>query len=119
MREHSTFLAAFESQCELRGDAIALVHNDQSWTYSDLNNASNNIAATLIEKGAAKNNIVALVSQRSLQTIAAMIATMKTGAAFMPVDTTAPDDRVRYILNDASATHVCQKSRNRIQQLSR
>jgi len=106
MQSFSTFLAAFDVQSSQNPQSIALVHNKQSWTYRELNLASEIIAQSITENGSLRNQVVALTCQRSLACIASMIVVMKTGAAFLPVDMTAPDERIKFLFDDADVTHI-------------
>lgn len=106
MGSYTNFLAAFRLQCEHRGDAIALIHEQRSWSYEKLDYVSSMMAVDLINQGIQRGDKVALFCVRSAQAIAAMLAIMKSGAAFVPIDTSFPDERIRYMLDDASVTGI-------------
>lgn len=106
MHSFSSFLAAFEMQCQRQGDSTALVHNEHTWTYAELDCASDKMATDLLEQGIGRDSIVALFCERSMQAIASMIAVMKSGAAFMPVDMAFPDERIHFLLDDAAASGI-------------
>ena len=106
MQSFSTFLAAFELQCQQRAESIALVHGEHTWTYADLDYASDKVATDLLHQGIEHGSIVALFCERSMHAIASMIAVMKAGAAFMPVDLAFPNERIRFLLNDAAVTGI-------------
>lgn len=106
MQHSSNFLATFDSQCRKNGESIALVHDESSWTYKELDRVSDQTAAELAHKGIVQGAMVALFCDRSVQAIAAMIAVMKTGAAFVPIDAAFPDERICYMLDDASVTGI-------------
>jgi len=106
MHSFTTFLAAFESQCLQCGDCVALVHDEHSWTYQQLNRVSDQIAVDLDHRGIEQGHTVALFGERSLQGVAAMIAVLKAGAAFVPIDPAFPDERIRFMLDDASVRGI-------------
>ncbi|GAB1824331.1 non-ribosomal peptide synthetase [Herbidospora sp. RD11066] len=96
-----TWPAMFAHQVAARPDEIALVFEDESLTYAQLNARANRIAHALIARGAGPEKVVALAVPRSLDLIVAEVAVLKSGAAYLPVDTDYPPDRVAYMLQDA------------------
>ncbi|MFE7838953.1 amino acid adenylation domain-containing protein [Streptomyces sp. NPDC057474] len=82
-------------------DALALVHDDQSLTYAELNARANRLARRLVAQGAGPERIVALRLPRSLDLYVAVLAVLKTGAAYLPVDVTYPAERITYMTEDA------------------
>ncbi|MFZ2530684.1 MAG: amino acid adenylation domain-containing protein, partial [Rhodococcus sp. (in: high G+C Gram-positive bacteria)] len=85
-------------------DATALTFEGRTVTYRELDDWSNRVARALIEAGAAPETFVALCISRSIESVAAVWAVTKSGAAFVPVDPTYPADRITYMLTDCSAT---------------
>ncbi|XTZ13627.1 amino acid adenylation domain-containing protein [Micromonospora echinospora] len=83
-------------------DVVALVSADgsQSWTYQELDRWSSRIAHHLHDRGARLGGRVALVLERSPLMVAALIAVLKTGSAFVPIDPCHPAERVKFILAD-------------------
>ncbi len=96
-----TWPAMFADQVAARPDEVALVFEDESLTYAQLNARANRIAHALIARGAGPETVVALAVPRSLDLIVAEVAVLKSGAAYLPVDTDYPPDRVAYMLQDA------------------
>ncbi|TKK77221.1 amino acid adenylation domain-containing protein, partial [Herbidospora galbida] len=96
-----TWPAMFADQVAARPDEVALVFEDESLTYAQLNARANRIAHALIARGAGPEKVVALAVPRSLDLIVAEVAVLKSGAAYLPVDTDYPPDRVAYMLQDA------------------
>ncbi|WP_159037107.1 condensation domain-containing protein, partial [Streptomyces specialis] len=91
----------FERQAARTPDAVAVVYEDRSVTYAELNAEANRLARRLVELGAGPERIVALMLPRSVEMVVALLAVMKSGAAYLPIDPEFPDDRVRYMLADA------------------
>ncbi len=96
----------FEDQVVLHADDIAVVCDDKTLTYRELNERANSLAHLLIEKGIKPNDIVAIMTNRSLETIVCMIAILKSGAAFLNVDPTYPIERTEYYISDSKIQHV-------------
>ena len=82
-------------------DAVAVVDRDRSLTYRELDGAANRLAHLLTEQGVGAGDVVGLLLPRSVQAIAAILAVLKTGAAYLPIDPAFPDARVRFMLDDA------------------
>jgi len=99
----------FEEQAEKYPNKIALVHKEQSLTYRELNEKSNQLAHYLIEKGLKKGNIVALLLDRSIEIIVGILGIIKAGGVYLPIDTSYPKDRIEYITTDSNAFLVLEE----------
>ena len=82
---------------------IAVAFNEQNLTYNDLSKKSNKLAKLLINSGVKPGDIVALALDRSHQMIISLLAILKCGAAYLPLDPEYPKDRVDFMLEDSSA----------------
>ncbi|WP_155765102.1 AMP-binding protein, partial [Mycobacterium colombiense] len=82
--------------------AVALTCGGRSWTYRELDGASNRLAHLLVECGAGPGVVVALLFSRSAEAIVAMLAVLKSRAAYLPIDPALPDARVAFMLADAA-----------------
>ncbi|MFF0591650.1 amino acid adenylation domain-containing protein, partial [Streptomyces sp. NPDC003781] len=91
----------FEAQVARTPDATAVVHGDIELTYAELNARANRLARLLVEQGAGPERLVALALPRSIDQVVAVYATVKAGAAYLPVDPEYPADRIAYMLDDA------------------
>ncbi|MEU9574414.1 amino acid adenylation domain-containing protein, partial [Streptomyces massasporeus] len=91
----------FARQAARTPDATALVHENTALTYRELDERAGRLARLLSEGGAARGRLVAVALGRSTDTVVALLATMKTGAAYVPVDPAYPADRIAYMLDDA------------------
>ncbi|MEM9916809.1 MAG: amino acid adenylation domain-containing protein, partial [Bacteroidota bacterium] len=99
--------SGFEFQVAFTPNKTAIIHNNQSWTYAQLNEQANRLAHQLInDKKVEPGQVVALFADRSPAFLAGLLAVVKTGAAFLPIDPTLPDERIRYLLQDAGAKLV-------------
>ncbi|KAG0197708.1 hypothetical protein BGX28_008785, partial [Mortierella sp. GBA30] len=93
----------FEDHVRHNHDTIALVHEDRSMTYRQLNNCATHLAHKLIDLGVQPNDNVAILLVRSFELIIAQLAVLKAGAAYVPIDVKAPVDRQAYIASDSGA----------------
>jgi amino acid adenylation domain-containing protein len=91
----------FEAQVAADPDAIALVCEAEHWSYRELNARANQWARELAVVGAGPETRVVVALPRGLDWVVAVLAVVKTGAAFVPVDLAYPTDRVRQIVADA------------------
>ncbi|WP_251070431.1 non-ribosomal peptide synthetase [Streptomyces sp. ISL-96] len=98
--------AAFERQVRRSPDAVALVCEDQELSYAQLNAAANRLARLLIARGVRDEDVVAVAVPRSPELVVSLLAVMKAGAAYLPLDADHPQDRIAYMLSDAGARTV-------------
>ncbi|OKI15539.1 non-ribosomal peptide synthetase [Saccharothrix sp. CB00851] len=101
-----TWPGAFERQAALRPDAVAVVCEDESLTYAELNAAANRLARALIASGVGAEDVVGVALPRSVELVVTLLAVMKAGAAYLPLDLDHPRDRVDYMVADAGARLV-------------
>ncbi|WP_431523748.1 amino acid adenylation domain-containing protein [Mycobacterium shigaense] len=92
----------FAGQVARMPDAAALTFQGRSMTYRELDEASNRLAHMLSVRGAGPGERVALLLPRSAQAIVAIMAVLKTGAAYLPMDPAHPVSRTRFMLGDAA-----------------
>ena len=91
----------FQLQVEQRLDALAVVHGGASLTYAELNAQANRLAHHLIALGVRPDDRVALCLERSPAMIVSLLAILKAGAAYVPLDPAYPSERLTYALKDA------------------
>lgn len=91
----------FEAQAERTPDGIAVVCGRSTLTYAELNRRANRLAARLIEQGAGPRHMVGVCHGRSLELVVALLAVLKSGSAYVPIDPAYPTARIRHILEDA------------------
>ncbi len=93
----------FEQQVAETPQQIAVEMGDQMHTYSELNVRANQFARVLMRHGAAPGTKVALLLRRSPDMIAAILAVLKVGAAYVPIDPQYPEERILFMLQDTKA----------------
>ncbi|SOB85564.1 non-ribosomal peptide synthetase [Streptomyces sp. 1331.2] len=91
----------FEAQVARTPEAEAVVFEDESLTYAELNARANRLARHLVAAGAGPETLVALSLPRSVDLVVATLAVTKSGAAYLPIDQAYPADRVAFMLADA------------------
>ncbi|MCW7984956.1 siderophore 2,3-dihydroxybenzoate-glycine-threonine trimeric ester bacillibactin synthetase [Streptomyces platensis subsp. clarensis] len=91
----------FEAQVARTPDAVAVVYEGTSLTYGELNARANRLARLLVTHGAGPERFVALALPRTADLVVALLAVVKSGAAYVPVDPSYPADRTSYMLADA------------------
>ncbi|MFE5547316.1 amino acid adenylation domain-containing protein [Streptomyces sp. NPDC056534] len=98
--------AAFEAQVRRSPDAVALVCEDRELTYAALDDAADRLARLLRSRGVGAEDVVGVALPRSPELVVALLAVMKAGAAYLPLDADHPQDRIAYMLSDAGARTV-------------
>lgn len=98
-----TITQLFEEQVEKTPDNIAVVFEDQKLTYRELNQRANSLASYLRSQKIGRNDIVGIMVNRSLEMIISILAVLKSGACYIPIDPEYPQDRIEYMLNNSNA----------------
>ncbi|NLU79279.1 amino acid adenylation domain-containing protein [Micromonospora sp. HNM0581] len=105
-----TLPGAFEAQVERDPDRLALIHERETLTYGEFNRRANQLAHWLIDQGAGPEQLVAVRIPRSVDLLVAIYAVVKAGAAYLPLDTELPADRVRKVLDSAKPLLVLDQN---------
>ncbi|WP_407661893.1 amino acid adenylation domain-containing protein [Mycobacteroides immunogenum] len=92
----------FAAQVARAPEAVAITCGERSWSYGELDATANRLANHLVTRGARPGERVALLLPRTGEAIAAILAVLKTGAAYLPIDPAHPDSRVEFVLGDAA-----------------
>ena len=92
----------FEEQVAKSPDALAVVFEDASLSYAELNRRANQLAHYLIELGVVPDARVAICVERGLEMIVALMAVLKAGGAYVPLDPVYPLERLRFMLQDSA-----------------
>ena len=101
----------FEQQVATNPTATALTYEDSSLTYAELDKRAELLAAFLVKHGVEPGQVVGLVLDRSLEMVVAMIAALKAGGAYLPLDPAYPRERVDFILNEAKPRVILTQQR--------
>ena len=100
----------FEDQVANTPGYAALVYEAQQLSYTALNAKANQLAYYLLSKGVKHESLVAVCMERSVEMMIAILAILKTGAAYVPIDPTYPGERIGYMLQDTAAPLVVSTS---------
>ncbi|WAK03777.1 AMP-binding protein [Methylobacter sp. YRD-M1] len=92
----------FEAQARNTPDAPAVVHDGRTLSYDELNTRANRLAHHLRSLGVGPEAQVALCLERSPELVVGLLAVLKTGAAYVPLDPAYPEDRLAYMLEDSA-----------------
>jgi non-ribosomal peptide synthetase component F len=87
-------------------EAVAISDGPRSWTYREVEEAANRLAHLLAAHGAGPGQYVALLLERSAEAVVAILAVLKTGAAYLPIDPMAPAARMQFMVSDAAPIAV-------------
>ena len=93
----------FNEQVTLNPNSTAVIFEDISLTYKELNDKANCLANYLINQNIKSQDVVAIFMDKSLEAIISILAILKIGAIYLPIDILYPNDRVEYILQDSNA----------------
>ncbi|HVI46052.1 MAG TPA: non-ribosomal peptide synthase/polyketide synthase [Chitinophaga sp.] len=110
---HKSITALFEEQAAATPDATALIFEAQQLSYRELNNRANQLALYMQQQGTGQDARVALCLERSPEMIIAILAVLKLGAAYVPVDPGYPAERITFILEDTGAALVLTTAKHR------
>lgn len=101
-----TIQELFERTVEVFPEKIALVFNNESITYTKLNQEANKVANFLRKNGVKKNTIVGLLLKRTPRMFIGLLGILKAGGTYLPLDPEYPSERISYILQDSGTKYV-------------
>ena len=87
-------------------DAVAAVRGDRQWTYAELNARANRLGRALLARGLRREGVVAVVTERNLDWMAAVLAIFKAGGVYLPIEPHFPADRIATTLSRAGCELV-------------
>ncbi len=99
-----------ERQVQLRPDAVALTCGARALTYAQLNERANRLAHRLIASGAGPEKKVGIVMERDAGMVVSVLAVLKSGAAYVPLDPEHPQDRLAYMAADSGLSLLLTQS---------
>jgi len=108
---HGTTLPEiFEAQVARASNANAIIYGEQVLSYQELNTRANRLAHHLVSAGVGPESIVAIAIERSLEMVVGLLAVLKAGAAYLPLDPDYPIARLSVMLEDAQPIRVLTTS---------
>ena len=100
------FHEIFEDKAGRYPDAVAAVRGEREWTYSELNARANRLARALLARGLRREDVVAVVTERTLDWMAAVLAVFKAGGVYLPIEPHFPAGRITATLSRAGCELV-------------
>ena len=107
---NKTIYKLFEEQVLKTPNNTAVVFEDSSLTYLELNNKSNQLANYLLNCNVKPGSVIGVLMNRSLELVISLLAILKTGCTYLPIDPDYPDDRINYMLEDSKTSVVLTNS---------
>jgi amino acid adenylation domain-containing protein len=101
----------FEGHAEQRPATVALVCGEERLTYGEANHRANLLAHRLLAAGAGPGETIAVCAERSLEMVLAVLAVLKTGGAYLPLDPDLPAERLAFLVRDAGASLILAQER--------
>jgi len=96
----------FEERARRHPAAVAAVHEGTEWTYQELNSRANQLGRALLSRGLTREGVVAVVTERNLDWMAAVLGVLKAGGVYLPVEPHFPAERVAATLARAECAFV-------------
>ncbi|MED2795982.1 non-ribosomal peptide synthetase, partial [Bacillus wiedmannii] len=104
-----TVQEVFEDQVSKTPHSIAIISGEDKMTYLQLNEKANRLARNLRNRGVQPDSIVAIAVEKSTEFVVSVLAVLKAGGAFMPINTSLPSRRIKYMLAQSKAKVVITK----------
>ena len=104
--KYRDILEAFRARVAESPGSVLLTYLDNRYTYAEADSISDSIASALSSAGISRGDSVAIMIPRSEWYLLCVLGVLKTGAAYVPVDTSYPDERVGFMISDSSAKAV-------------
>ncbi|MEA2174637.1 MAG: hypothetical protein QOD00_2229, partial [Blastocatellia bacterium] len=101
----------FARQSERTPDSIALIFEDERLNYAELNERANKLAHHLRALGVGAEQVVGLMMERSVEMLVSVLAVLKAGGAYLPLDSEYPQERLAFMLEDARARVLLTQSK--------
>ncbi len=96
----ATLHGLVEAQVERSPDAVALVFGETTLTFGELNRRANRLARQLVQWGAGGDTLVGVYMERSIEMVVALLAVLKAGAAYIPLEPEYPAERIQFMINE-------------------
>ncbi|PBP62775.1 non-ribosomal peptide synthetase, partial [Pseudomonas syringae] len=101
-----TINGMFEAQAERTPEALAVVHGEERLTYRELNEQANRLAHALRKQGVQPDSRVGICVERGAEMVVGLLAILKAGGGYVPLDPAYPAERIAYMLQDSAPAAV-------------
>lgn len=108
--KNTTVLDLFKEQVQIAPDNLAVTYENESLTYEELDQLSNQLANKLVEMGVEAETLVPIAVDRSVEMMVGILAVLKAGGAYVPIDPTYARKRIDYILDDIQSPFILTQS---------
>jgi amino acid adenylation domain-containing protein len=108
--QQQTIHGMFEAQVERTPDALAVVHGEQRLSYRQLNEQANRLAHALRKQGVVPDSRVGICVERGAEMVVGLLAILKAGGGYVPLDPAYPVERIAYMLQDSAPAAVLAQS---------
>ena len=116
--EDKSIIDLFKEQVERTPDAVAIIDENVKVTYKELDERSNQLAHYLQSEGVKEKSRLGLLYERGVDMVISMIAVLKSGSAYIPLDTSLPPNRLDFILKDAEINYIVYSNSSLLKELS-
>jgi amino acid adenylation domain-containing protein len=100
-----------EAQARRTPTAVAVIYDDRSMSYEELNRRANQLARLLRRRGAGPEAVVGVCAERSEEMVVGLLGVLKSGAAYLPLDPDYPKDRLKFMVEEAGVEVVVTQDR--------
>lgn len=104
--KEATLVSLFEQQAKAVPNHVALVCRKERFTYTEVNERANQLAHFLLSQGVKKGEIIAIIDSSSIDMVISILAILKAGAAYMPIDPQYPQDRIDFMITDSGTQWI-------------
>ncbi|MPQ71606.1 MULTISPECIES: syringopeptin non-ribosomal peptide synthetase SypA [unclassified Pseudomonas] len=111
--QQQTIHGLFEAQVERTPEALAVVHGEQRLSYRELNELANRLAHTLRKQGVRPDSRVGICVERGTEMVVGLLAILKAGGGYVPLDPAYPVERIAYMLQDSAPAAVLAQAATR------
>ncbi|MBN2864065.1 MAG: amino acid adenylation domain-containing protein, partial [Bacteroidales bacterium] len=111
--DQMNLVTLFQDQVKRSPQEIAITNNGRKLTFFELNKKANQLARLIRKRKIPKNSIVAIMAERSNEMIIAMLAALKAGCTYLPIDSEYPESRINYMLEDSQAKMILSLTGNK------
>lgn len=110
--KNNNVIKQFQNMVKKYPDKIAVVCENKKISYKELEEKSNVLAEYLLKNGSKKQNVIGILINRSLELAVGLLAILKVGGIYLPIDPEYPEDRINYMLEDSNANILLTNSKN-------
>ncbi len=104
--DYLPIIKLIEQQVHITPNNIAYIYNEEKYTYQWINNKANGLATILLNNGISKNTFIPIFLEKGIEMPVVLLAIMKTGNAFIPIDINEPENRLKMFFQDINPKYV-------------